>query len=78
MSDHVDDQISALDSDAPVEPATVTEHYARLRVLLESMETDMLKNSNGNKAAGTRLRKSLRLLKNYSGDFVKFTLSSDK
>ena len=78
MSDHVDDQISARDSDAPVEPATVTEHYARLRVLLESMETDMLKNSNGNKAAGTRLRKSLRLLKNYSGDFVKFTLASDK
>lgn len=78
MSDHVDDQISALDSDASVEPTNVTEHYSRLRVLLESMETDMLKNSNGNKAAGTRLRKSLRLLKNYSGDFVKFTLSSDK
>ena len=78
MSDHVDDQINAIDSDVPVEPSTVTEHYTRLRVLLESMETDMLKNSNGNKAAGTRLRKSLRLLKNYSGDFVKFTLSSDK
>ena len=77
MPDHVDDQISSLD-DATVEPSTVTEHYSRLRVLLDSMETDMLKNSKGNKAAGTRLRKSLRLLKNYSGDFVKFTLSSDK
>ncbi len=78
MTDHVEDQISELDSDTPIEPTNVTEHYSRLRVLLESMETDMLKNSNGNKAAGTRLRKSLRLLKNYSGDFVKFTLSSDK
>jgi len=78
MSDHVDDQIDSLDNDTTIDPASVTEHYSRLKVLLESMETDMLKNSGGNKAAGTRLRKSLRLLKNYSGDFVKFTLSSDK
>ena len=78
MSDHVDNQIEALDSDVPTDPATVTEHYSRLKVLVESMEADMLKNAKGNKAAGTRLRKSLRLLKNYSGDFVKFTLSSDK
>ena len=28
----------------------------------------------GNKAAGVRLRKSLRKLKQFSGDFVKFTL----
>ena len=46
-----------------------------LRVLIESLESDVLKSQKGNKAASTRLRKSLRLLKHKSGDFVKFTLS---
>lgn len=59
-------------------PESISSHYDRLRVLLESMETDALKNQGGNKAAGTRLRKSLRLLKNYSSEFVKFSLSADR
>jgi len=48
--------------------------YQELRILVESLESDVLKSQKGNKAASTRLRKSLRLLKNKSGDFVKFTL----
>ena len=48
--------------------------YKELRVLVESLESDVLKSQKGNKAASTRLRKSLRLLKHKSGDFVKFTL----
>ena len=55
-------------------PSSVSEFYSYIRVLVESMEEDALKNDKGNKAAGVRLRKSLRLLKNKSGEFVKFTL----
>mgnify|MGYP003132402727 FL=1 len=56
------------------DPTSVQEYYSRLRLLVESMELDALKSNKGNKAAGIRLRKSLRHLKSYSGDFVKFTL----
>lgn len=50
------------------------EYYNALRIFVESLETDVLKSNKGNKAAGVRLRKSLRRLKQFSGDFVKFTL----
>tara|TARA_Y100000589_G_C27178153_1_gene639638 strand:+ start:1474 stop:1695 length:222 start_codon:yes stop_codon:yes gene_type:complete len=56
------------------DPTSVEEYYGRLKLLVESMELDALKSNKGNKAAGIRLRKSLRHLKSYSGDFVKFTL----
>ena len=78
MSDDVV-QSALSEVDVVVEdPATVAEHYQRLRLLVESMESDLLKNSRGNKTAGTRLRKSLRLLKAYSGEFVKFSVEADK
>ena len=56
------------------DPESVEEYYGRLRLLVESMESDALKSNKGNKAAGIRLRKGLRHLKGFSGDFVKFTL----
>tara|TARA_B100001287_G_C22499118_1_gene442719 strand:+ start:554 stop:787 length:234 start_codon:yes stop_codon:yes gene_type:complete len=56
------------------EPNTNHEFYRHIRLMVESMEADVLKSERGNKAAATRLRKSLRLLKSTSGDFVKFTL----
>ena len=55
-------------------PRTNNEFYEQIKLMVESMEADVLKSERGNKAASTRLRKSLRLLKNTSGDFVKFTL----
>jgi hypothetical protein len=55
-------------------PDSVEAYYGRLRLLVESMESDALKSNKGNKAAGIRLRKGLRHLKGFSGDFVKFTL----
>lgn len=75
-----DDTImNMLDEQVTIEdPKTVQEHYQRLRLLVESMEADLLKNCKGNKAAGTRLRKSLRLLKTLSSDFVKFSVEADK
>ena len=48
--------------------------YNEIRILVESIETDVVKSEKGNRAARVRLRKALRLLKNRSGDFVKFTL----
>ena len=56
------------------EPSTNHEFYSYIKLMVESMEADVLKSERGNKAAATRLRKSLRLLKSTSGDFVKFTL----
>jgi len=57
-------------------PSSVEDYYSSLRLLVETMESDALKSQKGNKAAGVRLRKSLRHLKKFSGDFVKFTLES--
>ncbi len=55
--------------------SSTEEFYAFIRTMVESMESDVLKSQKGNKAAGVRLRKSLRSLKKSSGDFVKFTLN---
>ena len=67
-------QKEIINVDAVDVPTTNGEFYQQLRIMLESMEADVLKSERGNKAAATRLRKSLRLLKSSSGDFVKFTL----
>ena len=55
-------------------PQDISEFYGKVKLLIESMEEDVLKANKGNKAAAVRLRKSLRYLKTVSGDFVKFTL----
>jgi hypothetical protein len=72
MSDDVIDSI--LNEEVTI-PQTNSEHYEIIRTLVESMEADCLKFEKGNKSAGTRLRKSLRLLKKQSAGFVKFTLN---
>ena len=62
--------------ESEVTPTSVQEYYNSLKLLVETMELDALKSEKGNKAAGVRLRKSLRHLKKFPGDFVKFTLDS--
>tara|TARA_R110001583_G_scaffold7985_4_gene38887 strand:+ start:12012 stop:12200 length:189 start_codon:yes stop_codon:yes gene_type:complete len=52
--------------------------WTELKVLVETLELDVLKNANGNKSAGVRARKGLRLLKQRSGDLVKASLIEDK
>jgi transcription initiation factor TFIID subunit TAF12 len=52
--------------------------WEELKVLVESLENDILKNVNGNKSAGVRARKGLRLLKNNASEIVKVSLSNDK
>jgi len=72
MSDLVEQEVQQLDEE--VTPESIEEYYGMLKIMVEGMEADVLKSQKGNKSAATRLRKSLRLLKNKSGEFVKFTL----
>jgi hypothetical protein len=52
--------------------------WENLKVLIESLEVDIQKNIGGNKSAGVRARKGLRLLKNNASDIVKASLAADK
>lgn len=56
----------------------VVEQWERLKVLVASIEDDVLKNAKGNSAAGTRARKGLRLLKKEAHSLVKLTISEAK
>ena len=44
-------------------------HYENLKNLVAAMEADVQKFTNGNAAAGTRLRKSLQDIKKLSQEF---------
>ncbi len=70
--DHVQNEINKID-EVQI-PTNNSEYYTQLKLMVESMESDVLKTERGNKAAATRLRKNLRLLKTTSANFVKFTL----
>lgn len=52
---------------------TFTDYYDDLRLLVESLQGDVSKAEKGNKSAQVRLRKSLRLLKEKCGTYVKFS-----
>ena len=54
------------------------EQWEALKVLVETIENDIVKNCNGNKSAGVRARKGLRLLKTNASSIVKASLASDK
>lgn len=60
-----------------IDLTSIESHYSHLKLLVETIESDALKANKGNKSAGVRLRKSLRHLKSFTGDFVKFTLNKD-
>lgn len=52
--------------------------WEELKVLIETLETDIRKNISGNKSAGVRARKGLRLLKTNASEIVKTSLACDK
>ena len=56
----------------------LTNDWNELKVLIESLDLDIYKNANGNKSAGVRARKGLRLLKQKSAELVKASLEVDK
>jgi hypothetical protein len=54
------------------------EHFEELKVLVETLQKDVIKNSQGNKSAGVRARKGLRQIKKMASDIVKLSLETDK
>jgi len=66
--------IQELENSEVEEEVTNESLYREIKILVDSLESDVLKTCKGNRAAGVRLRKSLRLLKTKTGNFVKFTL----
>jgi len=52
--------------------------WNELKALVEALDVDVNKNSNGNSAAGVRARKAMRLLQAQSKELVKLTLETDK
>mgnify|MGYP001329442105 CR=1 FL=1 len=57
---------------------SLLEQYEELKVLVESLQVDVVKNANGNKSAGVRTRKALRELKKIAASLVKTSLTADK
>jgi len=58
--------------------SNIIEAWSEVKALVEAAETDVVKNANGNSAAGVRARRALRLLKNKSADLVKLTIAEEK
>jgi hypothetical protein len=58
--------------------SSMLNEWTELKVLVESLELDVHKNASGNKSAGVRARKGLRLLKQRAADLVKTSLESSK
>jgi hypothetical protein len=55
--------------------ANLSDQWTQLKILVESLEVDIRKSINGNKSAGVRARKGLRLVKNSAADLIKASLS---
>ena len=51
--------------------------FEELKVLVETLQKDVVKNSQGNKSAGVRARKGLRAVKKLASDIVKLSLEKD-
>jgi len=58
--------------------SNVLEKWNELKLIVESVDLDVLKNANGNASAGVRARKGLRALKAAAGELVKLTIASEK
>ena len=58
--------------------SNLLDKWNELKVLVETLELDVNKNAAGNKSAGVRARKGLRVLKQSAADLVKESLQSDK
>ena len=54
------------------------EQWNEIKLLVESLDVDVVKNAKGNSSAGVRARRGLRLLKTKIGEFVKMTISEGK
>ena len=58
--------------------SSIIDQWNEIKVLVETLDLDVVKNANGNKSAGVRARRGLRLLKTKSSELVRETIDSDK
>ena len=58
--------------------SSILDQWNEIKVLIETLDLDVVKNANGNRSAGVRARRGLRLLKAKSADLVRETINSDK
>ena len=52
--------------------------FEELKLLIETLQPDLIKNASGNKSAGVRLRKGLREAKKLSSVIVKSSLEQTR
>ena len=57
---------------------SLVDSWSELRTLVESIEVDVKKSASGNKSAGVRARRGLRLVKQAAANLVKLSMDSDK
>jgi len=55
--------------------AAFEDGWTQLKVLVESLEVDVKKSIKGNKSAGVRARKGLRLIKNSAAQLIRDSLT---
>ena len=58
--------------------SSILDQWNEIKVLIESLDLDVVKNASGNSSAGVRARRGLRLLKSKSAELVKATIEEDK
>ena len=58
--------------------SALVDQWNEFKILVESLELEIHKNSSGNKSAGVRARKGLRQAKKLASDLVKESLATDK
>ena len=58
--------------------SSILDQWNEIKVLVESLDLDVVKNANGNASAGVRARRGLRLLKTKSAELVKQTIAEEK
>ena len=58
--------------------SSILDQWSEIKVLIETLDLDVVKNASGNKSAGVRARRGLRLLKTKSAELVRETIESDK
>lgn len=56
----------------------ILDRWNDIKVLVNELELDAVKNSRGTAAAGVRLRKGLRMLKTAATELTKLTIELDK
>ena len=56
---------------------SLIDKWEELRTLFESVELDVKKNAKGNKSAGVRARRGLRMIKQAANDLVRLSKTNE-